>query len=753
MDPTCQQGTVQAGGGSVMVHFTEDQFENHRADNRRLLKQTAVPSIFSHRLPQNSRKPSKYVLLKDSVNASFSVDFSMGDKNGNDDDQISEEAPEFGDVQSENVLVPDQLLEEDEITFSIDECSVNANSKEEIENLKRKLNLLQKKFRQNKQELENLEKHLSVLFADDQIPCLKKGISKGLVWSDEAIERALRIYLSCNSKGYNYLRESGYPLPTQRTLQRRIQNFTLKPGISYEVLNLLKLKISSMLHEERYVCIMVDEMQISEGLSFDTSTKCVIGTPTIPSTNGTFEEVAKHALVFFIGGISTRWKQVVGYHFTGQSIFPVTLKKVIFRLIEQCESIGMIIDSLVSDMDPHNQAFWRECDVGVKRRKKKKTKTPKLDIQAFCPHPADNRRKLFIVADAPHVLKNLRSHLTQRQTIPSKVVEEQKLITNEVSVAHIQDVILLEEQNELKLCPQLTASCLYIGHYDKMKVGPAHVLLNNSVAVALRYYVNLKKLDESALATAWFIETVARWFAIVTSRSYSVSLSLSKQNYDDTVAFLESVICLFSNLKIGVQGVWKPVQAGIILTTTSMLALQEIYLKANKFKFVLLSRFSQDAIENLFSTVRLKNPVPNCKEFKTCLRLIILSQYFTSGVKGNSSNDNDEEMGTPILQLYSESKNSDTQEFSDERVINFDIGFEKSEIEICNSESDLVNITYTKKLCFDIDFNKTDIEMHTEIVEIALSDTLKPPPTRYRSMRRSPDLKAGAYDKLIPEGQ
>ncbi|CAL1277296.1 unnamed protein product [Larinioides sclopetarius] len=89
-----------------------------------------------------------------------------------------------------------------------------------------------------------------------------------------------------------------------------------------------------MLHEDRCVCIMVDEMQISESLSFDISTKCVIGPPTIPSTNGTFEEVAKHALVFFIE-VSTKWKQVVGYHFTGQSICPVTVKKVIFRLIDE----------------------------------------------------------------------------------------------------------------------------------------------------------------------------------------------------------------------------------------------------------------------------------------------------------------------------------------------------------------------------------------------------------------------------------
>ncbi|GBN09666.1 hypothetical protein AVEN_33505-1 [Araneus ventricosus] len=124
-----------------------------------------------------------------------------------------------------------------------------------------------------------------------------------------------------------------------------------------------------------------------------------------------------------------------------------------------------------------------------------------------------------------------------------------------------------------------------------------------------------------------------------------------------------------------------------------------------------------------FQLSGLKNPVPNCKEFKTCLKLIILSQYFTFGVKGNSFSDADEEMGTPIFQLYSENKNLIAQEFSDERVLSFDIDFEKSEIEVCYPESDLLNITYAEKLCFDIDFDKADMEMHSEIVEIALPES------------------------------
>ncbi|GBN13745.1 hypothetical protein AVEN_33724-1 [Araneus ventricosus] len=102
------------------------------------------------------------------------------------DDPVSGEAPEFEHVLSENVPVPDQLLAGNETTLSIDECSVNGDSKEEIENLKRKLNLLQKKFLQNKQEMDNLEKHLSVIFTDDQIAFLTKGFSKGLEFSDES---------------------------------------------------------------------------------------------------------------------------------------------------------------------------------------------------------------------------------------------------------------------------------------------------------------------------------------------------------------------------------------------------------------------------------------------------------------------------------------------------------------------------------------------------------------------------------------
>ena len=58
------------------------------------------------------------------------------------------------------------------------------------------------------------------------------------------------------------------------------------------------------------------------------------------------------------------------------------------------------------------------------------------------------------------------------------------------------------------------------------------------------------------------------------------------------------------------------------------------------YKFLLMSRFSQDALENLFSTVRFKNPVPTAIEFKNALRSITISQCMTG--KATSSYETDD---------------------------------------------------------------------------------------------------------------
>lgn len=66
---------------------------------------------------------------------------------------------------------------------------------------------------------------------------------RGSSWSHETIMKALRLKVSCRSQGYNVARELGMPLPSQRTLQRKIEGFKFAPGLLTEVMDLLKIKV------------------------------------------------------------------------------------------------------------------------------------------------------------------------------------------------------------------------------------------------------------------------------------------------------------------------------------------------------------------------------------------------------------------------------------------------------------------------------------------------------------------------------
>lgn len=246
----------------------------------------------------------------------------------------------------------------------------------------------------------------------------------------------------------------------------------------------------------------------------------------------------------------------------------------------------------------------------------------------------------FFMADVPHLLKNLRSHLTKGQKIhlPEEVVKKNNLPGNEISIEPVKKLVEIDSNAELKLAPHLKPSSVDPSHYDKMKVGPAFSLINSDTAAAVRLLVDNGTLDKSALTTAWFLELMFRWFRLMTSRTTKLALShFDDVEYGKALQFLEETIALFEKICIGDEkkATWKPVQTGVILATTSVLLLQAMFLEKYNFKFLLLSRFSQDALENLFSTLRCKNPVPRVLEFKSSLRAATMAQFLRPSKDGS----------------------------------------------------------------------------------------------------------------------
>lgn len=166
-------------------------------------------------------------------------------------------------------------------------------------------------------------------------------------------------------------------------------------------------------------------------------------------------------------------------------------------------------------------------------------------------------------------------------------------------------------------------------------------VFSHSTASALRYMVEVHGWDKEVLTTAWFLDQVNRWFDLMSSRSPTMALSLlDATKHADAVDFLNTFKHMIETAQIG-GGSFKPVQAGIIMSTTSMLQIQHRLLNEEGYRFILTSRFTQDSLENFFSTVRQRNSIPTPCEFKSALRIITLAQYLRHSKHSSYADDED----------------------------------------------------------------------------------------------------------------
>ncbi|KAE9538791.1 hypothetical protein AGLY_005373, partial [Aphis glycines] len=138
---------------------------------------------------------------------------------------------------------------------------------EEATSLRQENQDLKLEVQKLRQQMEAMDKTRRSFLTDDQIKMLEQ--SRMSQWPNESIIQGLKFRFALSVHGYEYLRDSGYPLSAYSTIMRRIQDFQLNFGIFKDVVDLLKFKIETMELVDRFCILSYDEMQISEQLDFD----------------------------------------------------------------------------------------------------------------------------------------------------------------------------------------------------------------------------------------------------------------------------------------------------------------------------------------------------------------------------------------------------------------------------------------------------------------------------------------------------
>jgi hypothetical protein len=623
-------------------------------------------------------------------------------------------------------------------------------------------------LRESRRSQLNFEANVSKFLNKDQLAVLKSSSRRtGRItdWSSETVQQALTIRTVVGRNGYNHLRQLNYPLPSYRTLCRRLESAPFAPGIQHDVLQWLQHKMAGKKAFEKECVLLVDEMQLKERLEFDQGLKRFVGyispeTLSVSDIPENCNALACHVIVFMVRGMASSWKQTVAYLFTGMT-FPKDRYWLFTKtVIAAVESSGLKVSAVTSDMGPINVGLWNE--IGIK--------SMKTVTVPFVSHPCTSERRLYFLADPPHLLKNLwNCLLTHTLELDDDVVKKHSLPSRVVDAKYVRSLVDLQTGHSLRLAYKLNKSHISPTQYEKMRVSLAAQFLSRSTAAALEVCVRKELLPVDALTTAWFLKFVNDWFDAMNARHKQAGLFRTKIGKPSVLA---EMLIVIQGLSFSGKKIWKPIQSGIKLSTTATLRLSKEMMLKHNLQYFLPGRLSQDPVENLFSQVRGRGVShPSCVMFRQTLRLISVAQFLA--VPKSSAYDAD---GCKYLVNYLKDHkrriDNDDDGTTDENTTLYDVDITNKADDMlpeaagnsCTTENELLSLVPIKcqsssdhlECSGDLQLASHDIEMAGEesVVSVSSAISVKTPqpvisPTRRAVTRTLSELeKTAQYDAV-----
>ncbi|XP_075748256.1 uncharacterized protein LOC142814162 [Rhipicephalus microplus] len=564
------------------AHFEPNNYEQNRVDGWKKLKPNAVPTLFSFRpLPKERRPPKERTVSAPSGGETSKS--APGLRPSPATVEIPREAPlshafhesslegmsrygldamELSDAtvklsanssDSHSGEANDAAIETSNGTGETSNAMVeSAELKKKLADLTRKYTELQQHHATAKNTIQSLKKNVLKLESDatnisrnlkflndDQVRALSRSSSLGKFWSPHNIKQGLQIKFACGTTGYETLKKMGYPLPSNRTLTRRIQDLKFLPGILHEVIDVMKCKAETMENVEKDCVIFLDEMEIVQGFELDRAEDTFLGGVTLPPKP---QQPANHALVFMLGGLNQRWKQIIAYELTGRTIDGCLLKNYVLEQVQLCSQISLNVRVVTSDMGSANRAMWREF--GFSSHK---------DSSTVCSirHPCMHGKELFFMADPAHVLQNFRGQLLNAKvcTLSEATVAKNSLPSTEVNVEYVELVLEYDYERELKVAPNVSEVHTSTGHFTEIGVA---VQLFREAPPAIRFLIKEGLPKREAETTAWFLELISKWYALMSSWHPAMASShRNKAKYSEALDTLRMAMETVRTMKMG----------------------------------------------------------------------------------------------------------------------------------------------------------------------------------------------------------
>ena len=171
----------------------------------------------------------------------YAIDFEDKKEDYLDSDNF-EEVEVYEETSSQSEENINQETENLQRKTRLERCKKIFESPEKTRiNLQQQVNSLKSKLKRLEEirDESKLLLRLKTIFNEDQLN-LVRGESSKVVWSDETLQKALKLRLICGEAGYRELLRQNMPLPSSRSLRRAVKLSRFTKRFSEEVVEYLK---------------------------------------------------------------------------------------------------------------------------------------------------------------------------------------------------------------------------------------------------------------------------------------------------------------------------------------------------------------------------------------------------------------------------------------------------------------------------------------------------------------------------------
>ena len=349
----------------------------------------------------------------------------------------------------------------------------------------------------------------------------------------------------------------------------------------------------------------MDEVSLKANLQYDQAKDEVVGVEDFGDGERS-NKVATAALVFMARGIKENWKQPLGYVLVNEACPSERIKPVLFKMIDELTSMGLHVQTIVSDLESNFQKLLRELNI-----------TPEK------PWFTHNGKKIICLFDPPHLIKAIRNNLINYNFIYETKVASSIYKTKVASWDDIKVVYERDKQQTLRCCAKLTQKHLNPNGFQKMKVKLATQGMSQTVASTLSTYVALGALPPSAIGTAELKSNFGNIFDCLNSSSLSSPKIYKRAVTKDSPhhKFFTVMLKFIASIKVVDKQSGEDVTnklrclRGLTMTLNGLQELWKDLHQHHSLDFLMTRRLNQNPLENFFGLIRQQggncdNPSP-----------------------------------------------------------------------------------------------------------------------------------------------